>query len=116
MEKTCLECGRTLSGRVDKKFCNDFCRSTYNNKALHRQRAMIREINQYLYKNRRILAALNKNGKTRVHRDQLIKEGFLWEYTTHRFQNKSGDTYHFCYDQGYLPLDSDYFLLVKKRA
>ncbi len=32
--KTCLTCGAPLIGRVDKKFCDDYCRSMYNNKAL----------------------------------------------------------------------------------
>jgi hypothetical protein len=29
-------------------------------------------------------------------------------------QTKTGNTYHFLYDQGYLALDNDYFMLVKK--
>jgi len=29
--KTCLACGKILKGRVDKKFCDDYCRNNYNN-------------------------------------------------------------------------------------
>ena len=32
MEKKCLECESPLVGRVDKKFCSDYCRNSYNNK------------------------------------------------------------------------------------
>ena len=32
MEKNCLECGTRIIGRADKKFCNDSCRNSYNNK------------------------------------------------------------------------------------
>ena len=30
--KTCLNCGEEINGRVDKKFCCDYCRNHYNNK------------------------------------------------------------------------------------
>jgi hypothetical protein len=29
--KKCLACNKTLRGRADKKFCDDYCRSNYNN-------------------------------------------------------------------------------------
>ena len=32
MKKNCLECGEAFNGRIDKKFCSDYCRNTYNNK------------------------------------------------------------------------------------
>ena len=30
--RECLECGEPLKGRVDKKFCSDYCRNSHNNK------------------------------------------------------------------------------------
>ena len=30
--KTCASCGEIIKGRIDKKFCDDACRSNYNNK------------------------------------------------------------------------------------
>ena len=30
-EKVCTLCSKTLKGRSDKKFCDDYCRSAYNN-------------------------------------------------------------------------------------
>ena len=32
VEKKCLDCGDSLRGRTDKKFCSDQCRNSYNNK------------------------------------------------------------------------------------
>ena len=29
--KVCLACGKPLKGRIDKKFCDDYCRNNYNN-------------------------------------------------------------------------------------
>lgn len=32
VEKVCLECGKPLgAGRSDRKYCDDFCRTAYNN-------------------------------------------------------------------------------------
>ena len=30
--RLCLECGDHLKGRIDKKFCSDYCRNSFNNK------------------------------------------------------------------------------------
>ena len=37
MERKCLQCGATIQGRADKKFCCDDCRTDYHN-GLRRQR------------------------------------------------------------------------------
>ncbi len=28
---TCQQCGKPVKGRIDKRFCDDFCRNAYNN-------------------------------------------------------------------------------------
>ena len=33
MSKVCPECGEKIIGRVDKKFCSDYCRNAFNNKS-----------------------------------------------------------------------------------
>ena len=66
MEKNCLECGEQLIGRVDKKFCSDYCRNTYNNKINKDSKNLIRNINNRLRKNYRLLSELNTSGKTKV--------------------------------------------------
>lgn len=117
MEKTCLECETAIFGRVDKKFCSDQCRNTYNNRHNSDATNYIRKVNNTLRKNRRILAGLNPEGKATVHRNQLVSKAFDFEYQTSTYTNRKGDTYIYCYDQGYLPLENDYFFLVRnKRA
>ena len=58
--KNCLSCGKLLKGRVDKKFCDDYCRNNYNNqlKARSGYSAYVRSINNTLLKNRKILEAI----------------------------------------------------------
>ena len=113
-ERLCLDCGTTLHGRADKKFCNDLCRNNYNNQLNSSSYNLVRNINNILRRNRRILEELNPGGKTKTTRKKLSAKGFDFEYHTRSYQTQNGKTYHFCYEYGYLPLDNDEFLLVKR--
>lgn len=117
MARTCQECGSKLFGRVDQKFCSDQCRSAYNNKLKSNTNNYVRKVNNILRKNRRILAKLNPEGKTvKVKKNKLLEEGFKFRYFTNIFETKkTKKVYHFCYDQGYLELDNDYFALVVRK-
>jgi hypothetical protein len=112
MEKQCLSCAAIIKGRADKKFCDDNCRNSYNNLQNSDANNYVRNINNTLRKNRRILTELNLDGKTRVHKSKLLEKGFHFGYLTNISITKAGAQYTFCYDQGYLALDNDYFLLV----
>ncbi|GGH38673.1 hypothetical protein IA57_04505 [Mangrovimonas yunxiaonensis] len=114
MQNTCLECNEKLIGRIDKKFCNDACRNTYNNRLNKDSRNLIRNVNNRLRKNYRILEDLNPNQKTKVSRSRLVEKGFDFNYLTTVYTTKAGKTYYFVYNQGYLPLEDDYFALVKR--
>jgi predicted nucleic acid-binding Zn ribbon protein len=114
MNKTCLECGDKIVGREDKKFCSDGCRNAYNNKINKDSTNFMRNVNNKLRKNYRILTTLNVDGKSKTTRAKLLSKGFDFEFFTNILQTKTGNTYHFLYDQGYLSLDNDYFMLVKK--
>ncbi len=116
MKKKCIECGDSFSGRADKKFCSDQCRNAYNNRLNSDSNNFIRNINNILRKNRRILAALNPKGKTKIHREKLLEQGFKFSYFTNTYTTKAGKTYHYCYDQGYLPLENDFYFLVVRQA
>lgn len=114
MEKTCLECGDLIKGRVDKKFCSDGCRNAYNNRVNKDSKNLIRNINNRLRKNWRILEELNPKGKTKVSKGKMIEKGFDFSYFTSIYTTKIGTIYYFVYDQGYLPLENDYYALVKR--
>jgi predicted nucleic acid-binding Zn ribbon protein len=114
MNKTCLECGEKIVGREDKKFCSDGCRNSYNNKINKDSTNFMRNVNNKLRKNYRILSALNADGKSKTTRTKLLSKGFDFEFFTNILNTKTGNTYYFLYDQGYLALENDYFMLVKK--
>lgn len=114
MQKECLECGEKIIGRVDKKFCGDYCRNAYNNKLNKDGKNLVRNVNNRLRKNYRILEALNPDKKTTTTVSKLQNKGFDFNYFTSIYTTKAGKTYYFVYDQGYLSLENDYFALVKK--
>ncbi|WP_242120810.1 hypothetical protein [Aestuariivivens sediminicola] len=114
MEKTCLECGNKIYGRSDKKFCDDACRNAYNNRVNKDSKNLIRNTNNRLRKNYRILEALNPKHKTKASKSKLLEAGFDFNFFTSIYTTKAGAVYYFVYDQGYLPLEGDYFALVKR--
>jgi hypothetical protein len=114
-EKTCLECGAKITGRTDKKFCGDQCRNSYNNRLNSDNISLIRNTNNLLRKNRRILMELNPNGKTKTTREKLLTRGFDFQHFTSLYTTKDGAVYHYCYEQGYLQMDNDWFLLVVRQ-
>jgi predicted nucleic acid-binding Zn ribbon protein len=114
-ERACPECGKPVFGRIDKKFCSDACRNAFNNKANAPRTNHMRNVNNILARNRRILKELNPNGKMKTHKDKLLKKGFDFEYFTNQYLTKNGDTYHFVYEQGYLMLEEGFVLLVERK-
>ncbi|PHR49693.1 MAG: hypothetical protein COA32_00760 [Fluviicola sp.] len=114
-ERACLECGTPLNGRKDQKFCCDYCRNTFNNRQNEDANNYMRRINNILRKNRRILDELNPKGKKTVDAMVLAEEGFNFHYFTNIYTTKKGSQYVFCYDQGYLKMDGEQYMLVHKQ-
>jgi hypothetical protein len=112
--KTCLECETKFTGRVDKKFCSDQCRVSHNNRLNSNENNYVRNVNNALRKNRRILTELNTTGKTRLSGARLKEKGFDFQYFTNLYKTKEGTVYYYCYEQGYLPIENDFYLLVIK--
>lgn len=107
--KKCLACDKTIRGRSDKKFCNDYCRNAFNNKNRSAEDEMLRYVNRILSKNRNILQEQlqDKNKMVKVKKDKLLERGFVFRYFTHFHKNKRGTVYFLCYDHGYLPVEED---------
>jgi hypothetical protein len=115
MKKKCLECEAEIYGRADKRFCSSDCRATYYNRSHQETTNFMRNVNNILRKNRKILQGFNPDGKGRIHKDKLSAEGFKFGYFTNVYTTKSGKTYYFCYEQGYLPIENDWYALVVRQ-
>src|SRR4051812_1355529 len=117
--KNCICCSKLLRGRSDKKFCDDFCRNTYNNhqKARGNNNGFVKPINTMLMKNRNILSSLLLEGQDtiKVSREKLLRMDFQFRYITDFYSTGAGKMYFFCYDFGYLPLENDWYLVVRKK-
>ena len=114
-QKVCLECGDKINGRIDKKFCSDQCRISYNNRLNSDGNNYVRNVNNVLRRNRRILQELNPTGKAKVPRERLHERGFDFNYITNIYTTREGAMYRYCYEQGYLEMDRNLLLLVVKK-
>ncbi len=114
MKKQCPECGGKIIGREDKIFCSDYCRNAHNNKVNKDSKNLIRNTNNRLRKNYKVLSELNESGKTKVTRVKLLNNNFDFNFFTSIYTTKTGNTYFYVYDQGYLPLENEYYLLIKR--
>jgi len=112
----CLSCEKLVKGRSDKKFCDDYCRAAFNNDLKSASNNLVRNVNNALGKNRRILESLLPQGDAtaKTNHDKLIEKGFQFKYHTHIYNTKTEKTYFYCYEYGYLPLENNWYLIVKK--
>ena len=114
-KKLYLECETPLVGKVDKKFCNDMCRNSYNNLINKDANEYVRKANVILRQDRRILSSLmNGSDKGKANKEQLLLNCFNFYYYTNICQTKQGKKYYFNYELGYLELEEEQFGLVKK--
>lgn len=76
----------------------------------------MRNINNKLRKNYRILVEVNTDGKTKIAKSKLESLGFDFDYFTNLKVYKNGSEYKFIYDYGYKLLEEDFVLIVKNQA
>ncbi len=108
----CIECQEPLNGRCDKKFCDDNCRTAYNNRVKSQETNFVRNVNNILRRNRRILRHFFSLESPRVRREQLTETGFLFSYFT-RVHTVGKEKYTFVYEYGFMEISPDEILLVK---
>lgn len=75
----------------------------------------MRNVNNILRKNRRILADLTPDGKITVHKDKIAEQGFHFGYYTHTYTTRKGAVYYFCYEYGYLLIGNDFLTIVHRK-
>jgi len=115
--KYCTYCDKQIRGRSDKKFCNDFCRSSYHYEINRDISTLVHSINLALRRNRKILQSFISPTelKTEIERDSVLVYGFSFTYFTH--QKMVNDTlYHFCYDFGYHVVSRDTISIVHHKS
>ena len=99
----CLNFEKEFIGRTDKKFCNAYCKSSYQyKKELDATPTFYYVVYKQLKKNRRLLKNYNKSGKSTIRMSILLNEGFDPNYFTHYWKNGKGQIYLFVYELEFL--------------
>ena len=102
-KKNCAYCGKKLSGRSDKKFCDAYCKSAFHYKKSQEDTPRFyNKVDNQLKRNRRILKSFNKAGKATVRAETILDLGFNPNFFTHYWKNKNGDVYLFVFEYGFL--------------
>ena len=101
---------------TEKKYCSDYCRVHHFNNHQGEISNYMRRVNNKIRKNRNILSEFNPSGKAKMHKDKLLDAGLNFDYFTNVYRTRAGKVYYFCYDQGYLALDDNYYALVVKEG
>ncbi len=117
--RTCRACSDVIRGRSDKRFCDDLCRNKYHNQTRKRPALSddARFIQRVLTRNHRSLCTLLRGrSKCLVHRDALIRIGFVFGVHSHRQLDRSGVESIYCLDYGYRFLDDNRVLVFKYKG
>ncbi len=99
----CEQCGYNLVGRTDKKFCNDYCRNSFNNKRYRKELFEKKKIEGVLTSNYNILKSIctsNKVAEASIY--DLSSRGFEMKYFTNLSLNGEGEVLRQCFDMGLL--------------
>ena len=112
MSIACRSCGEKISGRSDKKFCDDYCRSSFHQKSKAKD-SIIKNMNSRLNRNRNIIKKLIDEGKKKCTTQQLIFLGFDFSIHTSIYMNEIGETCYYCYDRGYISKGNNKYHLLQ---
>ena len=111
--KNCLECGQPLgAGRSDRKFCNDVCRTAFNNR--RREENILKEpaeaftpnpafqkIFNILISNRNMLKMYDLYVEQPFLLRDMLGKGFNPKYFTSEYTLEGIGLFKFCFDYGY---------------
>lgn len=111
-KRACSECGTFINGRIDKKFCSDYCRASFHNKKKGEESPVLREILMILRKNRSILQDLIECGNRTISKARLILKGFAFDFNTHQIVQGNRNPLYFCFEYGYQNVSDEVVLLL----
>lgn len=100
-DRKCRNCNASIAGRLDKKYCDDTCRSSHHNVMYRKESVFHKPITRILVRNRKILEVLKARNIRYTNKTYLIESGFHFDFVTHVHENDGGKQYRFCYEFGY---------------
>ena len=110
----CLECGKVLYGRSDKKFCSKECKNRFHNNEARELCSVRSRIQDRLIANHDILLSLCRKGLDGAPLEELMEMGFDPRFVTgHRKGMYKHDEY-FCFDVRYYRTPTRIFRLRRE--
>lgn len=113
MIRYCLNCGRELIGRTDKKFCSNKCRNAYHNAEKNSTNSVKTRVVSAINKNYGILYNMLKSGITSAEILELEQIGFRPCFITSERQGRRTHKEYACYDIIYCQTGSRIFDIRK---
>ncbi len=108
----CKQCNQLLKGRKGKKFCDEYCKSSFHNKQRQEKEDIVTQVNKILKTNWRILRRINPQGKSTLRKEYLHELGYNFNYFTTIYRTQKGKVYYFCYDVGITEVDTQHVCIV----
>lgn len=105
VEARCLQCGATIHGRPDKKFCDSVCRNAYHNRVAASQRRYRDFVLEAIEVNYAILKEALIHGRQSIPQDEAVAAGFNPDIIT-GFHKEYRKEYYFVFDIIYNRSDS----------
>jgi hypothetical protein len=112
-KRCCIFCGRELSGRSDKKFCDDNCRNNHSYKQNKYNNDVINKINKSLLYNRNILKSITKSRRKIVKKQILVNSKFNFDMMTGVRRTQKQQEYKLVYDYAYRYINDEDVLIIK---
>jgi|GEM_PF-1303041 Uncharacterized protein containing a Zn-ribbon (DUF2116). len=109
-KKHCENCGEQIFGRADKRFCDTYCKNTFNSNRRKAERFQeydnLPEIFKIIRNNHEILKAykpeeLSTNATFSILRAELVDKGFNFRFFTSVERDSYGRYWKFCFDYGW---------------
>lgn len=91
------------------------CRNSHNNRLNSDCNNLVRNVNNVLRKNRRLLEEYLTDKAGKVSKVKIAEKGFNFLFYTSSLTTKKEVTYFFCYDIGYFSIDREHIFIVKKK-
>jgi predicted nucleic acid-binding Zn ribbon protein len=127
--KLCLECGEPLGpGRGDRKFCNDLCRTAFNNRRRKEpipddefsyfnnvEMPAIKKVYNILLDNWTIMYNIGQYDGAILPLRDLLGHGFNLKYFTSECKFENGEVYRFCFDFGYRMTNDEQVYIIYRR-
>ncbi len=108
-------CKEKISGRIDKIFCSNYCKSDYHVKLRRVNSLATYHIDKILHRNRSILLEiLGKSAqKKKINKKILDEKKFNFSYVTSFGLNSKNKMYHYVYDFAWIKFSSNEILIVR---